>query len=178
MSDLAIYLPRQDFERKEDYDVIDSVLISAGFTDSGVVSMNERAFRRYEISRTSFMAIPEFGVQLIEPDGEQHYLYMASNADVAVMDKLAVFGLNMMSLVNVGDFTLWQFSMSHFNLPNFAKMAKDGIHASRRLVEEMSYYRWVHRGCGHGSDWMDWFLSEWEADERLKDILKAISVGS
>lgn len=177
MSDLVIFLPRHDYEQKADYDLIESILTSADFNDIGVITIDERTYRRYEIGRGHLLSIPEFGVDLVASTGEQHYLYTENTTDVEVIDKFAAFGLDMVGLVDLGGKVFWQFSVAHSNLPNMAKMARSGIKASRRLIEEMSYFKWLDRGCGCGADWTDWFMSEWEADDRLHETLKAISAG-
>lgn len=174
MSQLMLLVPRTDYMHDDAHDLLDSILISAGFRDEGVVVFDERAFRRYWLDSQTEEDIP-FREPANLPFGDAAMeIYCETTVADETQAKLASYGLNYDKMVKFGETTLWQYSLSHNHLPFLAMICKHGVKASRRIVEEQAFFKFTSRGYSHGCDLGDWFAAEWEADERIKDILNSL----
>lgn len=177
MSDLIFLVPRQDFMHQSAYDVLDAVLTSSGFFDEGVTSISEHAFRQYFISASQLESIPPLFSDSIEDRRGGEVITLYSKTPLGEMDaaKLSCYGLFFSGISNLSpDVMMWQYAIDMKNMSRFARMAPNGIRASRRYIEESSYYNWIENGYRVGHDLADWFAAEWSADERIQMYLKAM----
>jgi len=177
MAELSFYLPRTDYMHRDDYDLLDSILISLGFYDSGVVEVSDHTFRKYVGDTKIFeFALAQSTVATrFNYGNRQLALYMSSSIDEIMRLSLAVFGIYFVDMATIGDQVFHQYAIDPHNLPFLARFCRDEVKASKRVVEEHAYYKFANRGYGHGSDWSDWFQAEWEANDRINDLLESLT---
>lgn len=177
MGDIGILLPRTDYlPAQDDYDVLDSILFSAGFREEGFVTINEHVFRRYWISGAAFDAIP-MPTASPSTDYLDSKLCMYMQEPILSEDsiKLSAYGIVYTSRMKKDDVDYYSYQIDRRHLPFLARMCQHGVRASRRIVEERSYYKFLERGANHGCDLTDWLTTEWEANERIQGLLDAMS---
>lgn len=180
MSDITLMIPKTDYmPHQEDYNLLDSILITAGFRDEHTISINEHGFRRYFLPAEEFDAMPAC------PAGDypsedymdsQLSMYMEEIIPMEECLKFASYGIVFRNLRVVGDHTLRHFSIMRRQLVRLAQMCPEGVvRPSRRIVEERAYFKFVDRGFVHGSDLTDWIETEWEANDMIQNHLRSLN---
>lgn len=173
---MELYLVSNDYMRTEAYDLLDAILAASGFVDDGPTGLPDmdHAVRKYSIGTTDY--IPScFDSEYPVPGNSAAITFFAHNFSEEDEYKLSEYGFVLG--VPIPDFPwpgLTQGHIHHRSLPRAAKMAKHPIRPTKRIIEEASYYKWTER-MEHGHDLEHWLTSEWEEEERLKDILKRLS---
>lgn len=173
MGEISLLLPRTDYmPAQDDYDVLDSILFSAGFRENGFANISEHIFRRYTISEDGFDVIPiqEIGCSSDYIDSKL-VMYMQTEIPPEDSAKLASYGIRPGGVLEVDEGTYYSYQIDRRHLPCLAKMCPNGVRASRRIVEERSYFRFLNNGGNHGCDLTDWLTTEWEADSRIQSLL-------
>lgn len=68
-----------------------------------------------------------------------------------------------------------KLSIACEHIPIMATMVRKVL-ASRRLTEHVSFCKWMERGGIHGMDQDDWFGSEHEEGERVRCVIRRLSI--
>lgn len=175
-NDVTFFIPRTDFMRREDYDLLDCILIGAGFTDEGVSEIGQFSFRKYYLSPEKCAALRSNLEPLPFDPAVTGKLAFYSKLELDMDTSLALgsYGVNYVDEASAGDVTMHQYSIGRHHLPQLAKLSGHGVSPSRRIVEEYAYCRFVERGGHHGMDISDWLTAEWECQERINRHLEAL----
>lgn len=172
---ITFLLPRTDYSQQEYYDLLDGILITAGFQDEGLTSVNEHSFRKYSGDSAVFQPLLFENTAIPTNEGMPLAIYTEAEVDEETTMLMAGYGIFFTKLLDVNTEALNQFCISSLHLPLLAKICPNGVKASRRVIEELSYYKFLERGGGYGCDLRDWFAAEWEADGKLNDLLNKLS---
>lgn len=178
MGEISLLLPRTDYlPAQDDFDVLDSILYSAGFRENGFANISEHIFRRYTISAEMFDEIPilEIGCASDYIDSKL-CMYMQTEISPEESVKLASYGIHRGETKEVDEGTYYAYQIDRRHLPCLAKMCPFGVRASKRIVEERSYFKFLERGGNHGCDLTDWLTTEWEADQRIESLLTQLTL--
>lgn len=177
MGDIIFLLPRTAYMHRQYEDLLESILVSAGFSDEGPVEINEFGFQKFAGDDSVFRIFggnTEAVPPPLPPIDGKLAIYMEEDKGEYVCLKLACFGIYFATLANVGDKLLYQFSIDRLHLPYLSKICPHGVRPSKRVVEEQSYFKYLGRGGGHGMDLADWLTAEWEAEERITGLLNSL----
>jgi hypothetical protein len=173
MADLVFLVPRSDYMQDEKYDLLDSILTSAGFSDNGLMT-GEYSFRCYGMSEDDFRRIPFLDLPNLSSDGffTGKVLFYADNSNPDVVEKMASYGVSFAGSTGRGGFgNLDVFCLYLHNFPLLAKMCEKVL-ASPRLIKETAYFKWIDRGAKRDDDWTDWLCAENETQERIDRLLR------
>ena len=175
MSDVKLYLPCNDYLKNDNYDLLESILESAGFNWSGQASFGEYSMTTYTISWMSLMKLSQPIVwSPTQAEGTLSMYGEMTLDSLCVLENFGIDGGQGLKMVKIDDKPYVPLFVSISKLPILAKMAQNGVRATRRLVEQTSYFKYLERGCWHGNDLSDWFTAEWEATDRIQSILKRL----
>ncbi len=178
MSDISFFLPRTDYMKQDDYNLLDSILIGAGFRDNGIVEVGDHEFRRYNGDEKIFdpaMYLSTVATILPFDRHDPLTIYMQDTIDEMMAIRLSVYGIIFAGISTLNDKIYYQFSIDRRHLPLLKRIYPGELKASPRIVEEYAYHKFVERGCYHGCDLADWFTAEWEANDKLRTLLDSIS---
>lgn len=179
--DLLLLVPRTDFMLRDEYDLLDCILISAGFIDDGPCEVGEHSFRQYLLSGNECLEMPArevpYEYQHVDQEGSGHdvLLYSKSAINESTLWRLSTYGLRFSRIMQVGGSELFQYTIDRSYLDRLAELCPNGIRPSKRMVEEYAYFKFLERGCHHGMDVADWFAAEWECQGRIDRIVSALN---
>lgn len=175
MGELVFYIPRTDYLNRDDYDLLDAILISGEFRDEGVEEFGDYTFRRY-VGQDSAFGQPRFESDFPERSNIDGRLaiYMRHNINEDIAMRLSVYGIFFVNITSVAGEMMYQYSIDRRHLPLLATICHGKIKPSKRVVEEQAFRKFAERGYGHGCDLSDWFTAEWEAEERILSLLNRL----
>lgn len=175
--DVTFFMPRTDFSHREDYDLLDCILVSAGAMDEGICELGQHSFRKYYLGPEACLGLPADFQDPAKDIGNitgKLALYTKREIDESTTWRLSTYGVNFTSIASAGDSVLYQYAVDRRHLPHLARLCQNGVNPSRRMVEEHSYFKFIERGCHNGMDVADWMTAEWECQERIKRMLSVL----